>query len=147
MRSHAIGWLARRDLSRATLIGRIRALGATVEAAEQIARWCEERGFLCEGRLADNLSRRLGARFGTRRIARHLRDKGIDAAHAASALGDLQETEFARAWAVWTRRFGVLPTSSADSARQQRFLVTRGFSGDIVRRILRGEIPEESSSS
>ena len=47
-------------------------------------------------------------------------------------------TEEARARAVWRQRFGTPAATPQERARQMRFLAARGFSGDTVRRVLRG---------
>ena len=54
---------------------------------------------------------------------------------AASRLGLAEE---ARARAVWRQRFGTPAATPQERARQMRFLAARGFSGDTVRRVLRG---------
>jgi regulatory protein len=50
----------------------------------------------------------------------------------------LRGTELARAREVWRRKFGVPPQEAAERARQMRFLAGRGFSGDVVRRVVSG---------
>ena len=50
----------------------------------------------------------------------------------------LRETEEERARAVWRQRFGTPAATPQERARQMRFLAARGFSGDTVRRVLRG---------
>ena len=46
--------------------------------------------------------------------------------------------EAARCRAVWARKFGRLPVDAAERGRQMRFLQYRGFSGDAIRRVMRG---------
>ncbi|MFQ6722236.1 RecX family transcriptional regulator, partial [Bordetella pertussis] len=45
---------------------------------------------------------------------------------------------YARALAVWQKRFGEKPADRAAYARQARFLAGRGFAHDVIRRILGG---------
>jgi len=49
----------------------------------------------------------------------------------------MQESELETARAVWTKKFGVMPVNASARARQMRFLQGRGFSLDIIRRLLR----------
>jgi regulatory protein len=62
---------------------------------------------------------------------------GLKPAVAADVLGALRLSERARAYALWAKRFGALPSSTAERAKQQRFLMQRGFSGDTLSWILR----------
>ena len=56
----------------------------------------------------------------------------------------LKDTELQRAQAVWQKRFGQTAPASdpKDYARQVRFLAGRGFSHEVIRRVLKG-IPED----
>ena len=59
--------------------------------------------------------------------------------------------ELTRARQVWQRKFGDNAVSSEDSpekrasdrARQMRFLMSRGFSGETIRRVLRGDFEDD----
>ena len=53
-------------------------------------------------------------------------------------------TEFARAQAVWQRKFGQPAPDAAGRARQMRFLLGRGFSAAVVRRAVQGAPDEEA---
>jgi regulatory protein len=37
---------------------------------------------------------------------------------------------------VWARKFGTPPRDANERAKQARFLATRGFDGDVIRRVL-----------
>lgn len=51
----------------------------------------------------------------------------------------LRESEFARAQALWQRKFGDVAADPRARAKQARFLASRGFASDVVRRIVGGE--------
>jgi regulatory protein len=45
---------------------------------------------------------------------------------------------------VWARRFGGDPaTDAAERARQMRFLTARGFSAEVIRRVIRGAVEDD----
>ena len=76
-------------------------------------------------------------RYGNARLKQELRQKGVADDEIAAALpegGD--ETERCRA--VWLRKFGDLPQTPEERAKQMRFLQYRGFSSEAIRRTLRG---------
>ena len=56
----------------------------------------------------------------------------------AEAMEELRGTELARAREVWARKFGEPATEPKEKARQIRFLVSRGFAAEVVRRVVQG---------
>ena len=79
------------------------------------------------------------ARHGAERIRQELARHGV--ALDAEALRGLRESELARAQAVWQRKFGRAAPDAAGRAKQARFLAGRGFSGEVIRRVVQG-LPE-----
>ena len=74
-------------------------------------------------------------RFGNLRIKSELAQHGVTApVEVASAFA---ETELARASAVRERRFPASPGDAAERAAQARFLAGRGFSPEVIHRLLR----------
>ena len=50
----------------------------------------------------------------------------------------MRASGFQRASEVWRRRYGEVAADASERARQMRFLASRGFSGDVIRRIVAG---------
>ncbi len=97
----------------------------------------ERDGYLSTARFVDAMVRRRGERYGVRRVAWELDQRGVDAADQAAALQALRETEPERAWQAWERRFGRAPTDALDRARQHRFLLARGFGAEAIAKVFR----------
>lgn len=97
--------------------------------------WLRDGLHLSESRFVESRLRARSARYGNLRIRQELAQHGLrpsaedDQALAASELG--------RARAVWSRKFGVPAEDAAGRARQARFLAGRGFSAEVVARLLR----------
>jgi regulatory protein len=98
----------------------------------------EARGWLSDQRFAEALVRRRSERYGTRKIQDELSQAGVDSAKTADLLKNLKDTEFQRAYELWERKFGVLATEQKERARQYRFLASKGFSSDVVSRVVAG---------
>jgi len=79
---------------------------------------------------------RRAAKLGASRVKAELQAKGLDEAVVREAVAALRDTESERARAVWRKKFGQPPADAAERARQMRFLATRGFSGEIARRVI-----------
>ena len=97
--------------------------------------WLEANQFLSDARFVESRVHARIARFGNARIRFELAQH--HAALPADAEQRLRETEFERARAVWTRKYEPAATDPASRARQSRFLAGRGFSAEVIARVLR----------
>ena len=129
--------LARREYSRLELGRKLAPFAENPEDIPGLLDDFERRGWLSERRVVDQVLASRRRRFGAQRIAHELREKGLSDAAIAGAQLQLQESELETARAVWMKKFGVMPANARDKARQMRFLQGRGFSLDIIRRLLR----------
>ena len=114
----------------------------TSETIEVVLDDFEARGWLSDERYAEALVRRRSERYGSRRIADELERAGVDAQHSAKILGALKETEFQRAYALWSRKYGQKAQDQKERARQYRYLASKGFSLDLVAKIIGGQSPD-----
>ena len=134
----ALSHLARREHSRLQLRRRLAPFAASAAELEDLLDRLQREDRLSDERFADVLVRRRGERFGAQRIARELRQHGVGAEVQRPLLAELKQQESARARALWQRKFGVLGSSEEERARQARFLSRRGFSAEVVHRIVGG---------
>ena len=96
------------------------------------------KGFISEQRAAESVVHRRAPRLGAARIRQELRAKGLPPELIQQTVAALQASEVARAHKVWGGKFGApaAPGDAAGRARQIRFLLSRGFSSDVVRRVV-----------
>jgi regulatory protein len=137
-RGRAIGLLSRRDYPRRALKERLAKSGFADEAAESAVAALEDERLVNDGRYVEAAVAGRAARGqGPIRIALELRRQGVSAALVAAAV-DARAPEWAeRARDLRRRRFGTGPPQDAtERARQIRFLLQRGFSGDHIRSAL-----------
>ncbi len=145
LRTRALQYLARREYSRAELAARLRPYAQVEDEFEQLQSIdlegllddLTERGWLSDERAATQLLHARRPRFGTQRITREMRQKGISDELIEQALPSLKETELESACGVWQRKFGTLPQDAKERARQMRFMQSRGFSLDVIFKVLR----------
>ena len=83
------------------------------------------------------------SRFGTQRIAHELKQKGISDDLISAALPQLKQGELEAAREVWQKKFASLPKDQREKAKQMRFLQSRGFSLDVVFKVLRADETED----
>ena len=102
----------------------------------------EARGWLSDERFAEALVRRRGERYGARKIADELQRAGVDGVQSAALLQSLRETEFQRAHDLWARKYGLVAQDQRERARQYRFLASKGFSSEVVAKVVGGQKPD-----
>ncbi len=100
----------------------------------------EARGWLSDQRFAEALVRRRSERYGVRKIQDELQRAGVDSNQAADLIKGLRETEYQRAKTLWFKKFGVLAQEQKERARQYRFLASKGFSSEVVSKVLGGRV-------
>ena len=106
--------------------------------------WLQAHRYLSDERFVESRVHARAARFGNLRIRQELAQHGVDMSSAM--LGDLRDSEIARAREVRQRKFGAPPATPADRARQARFLAGRGFSAEVVWQVLRGAAEDDTDS-
>lgn len=140
LRNRALGMLARREHSRSELQ---RKLAVHAEDTEELITLLDDlaqRGWLSDARFAEALVHDKQAKFGTARLAYELLERGVEESVIRAQLDGLKESELERAHQVWQSKFGVLPEDAKARAKQMRFLQSRGFSLDVIGKIMRGNI-------
>lgn len=154
LKARALQWLAQREHSRSELRRKLirhagkaesaddGAAGAAGDAGasapadvETLLDWLEAHRYLSQERFAESRVHARAARYGNLRIRQELALHQVALSPAAEQ--GLKDSELARARSVWARRFDTAATTPNERARQARFLTGRGFSAEVVRRVLR----------
>jgi len=141
LKARAVGYLARREYSRAELREKLMAGAcATGEAAAGVEAVLDELaalGYLSDARYARSVVRQKGGGYSKRAIGATLAAKGVRGEDAAAALAGVGIDDHEALVALWHRRFGRAPTNDREKARQVRFLQSRGFALSAILRLLR----------
>lgn len=135
---NAVALLARREFGRTELARRLlRQAGEDqARAVERVLDLVQSKGLLSEERFISEFLRARAARFGSVRLRHELLRRGVDEQRIDAALRACASDEFERAQAIWRRRFDAVARSERERARQSRFLAARGFTHDVIRRVL-----------
>lgn len=140
LRGRALRLLARREHSRAELARKLAVHAEDLAEVERVLDELEARGWLSERRVVEQVVHARRSRYGARRIEHDLLAKGVSEEAIAAAMPGLKESEFEAAREVWSRKFaGRLPRSQQERGRQARFLQGRGFSLEVVLKVIKGD--------
>ena len=130
-------YLARREHSRTELHRKLLPYLQEGEDLDAVLDELVTRGWLSDARATTQLVHAKRSRFGTQRIAHELRQKGIPEDLINEALPELKDSELDTAREVWQRKFGNVAQDEKEKGKQVRFLQSRGFSIDVIFKILR----------
>ena len=135
LKGRALRLLSQREHSRVELE---RKLAEHEEEPGSLARALDEleaKGFISEERVVESVVHRRASKLGAARVQQELAAKGLSAESMSLALEQLRVTEFERARDVWSRKFGESATDPKERAKQMRFLLSRGFAAEVVRKV------------
>jgi regulatory protein len=139
LKGRALRLLAMREHTRSELEKKLARHEPDPDELRQALDELEAKGFICEQRVLESVLHSRATRLGTRRVRQELQAKGVSEQGLAEAVARLRDTELARAREVWRKKFGQLATEPKERARQARFLLARGFAGEVVRRVTQCE--------
>jgi regulatory protein len=138
LKGRALRLLGGREYSRAELERRLapfeEAPGALATALDEL----QAKDFISEQRVLESVIHRRAAKLGASRIRQELQAKGLEPEAVAQAVEQLRASEVERAREVWRKKFGAPAADAAERAKHMRFLATRGFGGDAIRKVLSG---------
>ncbi|EHY79762.1 MULTISPECIES: recombination regulator RecX [Stutzerimonas stutzeri subgroup] len=140
VRRVAMDLLARREHGRVELTRKLRQRGAPPDLIEPaLDRLCEQ-GLLSESRYLESYVRsRANAGYGPLRIREELSQRGLPKADIEQALRDSGFDWAEQLRDLWQRKFaGQIPADARERAKQGRFLSYRGYSLEMISRLLRG---------
>jgi regulatory protein len=134
LKGRALRLLSQREHSRTELE---RKLAPHEEVPGELAKALDElqaRDFINDGRAVDSVVNRRSGKLGSARIQQELAAKGLSGEAVAEAMASLKDSELSRAQEVWRKKFGTAPQDPQAKAKQMRFLLSRGFPSEVVRR-------------
>lgn len=133
--SRAVRLLARREYTRAELMSKLAAHG-TPEEIEMVLNQLATTGLQSDARFVESFVRSRAERLGSARLRQALRSKGVAAELIEAQVAALPD-ELERARNVWKKKFAAPPRDVKEWAKQARFLQSRGFCSEIIRKLLK----------
>lgn len=139
IRRAAMDLLARREHGWVELARKLTRRGADSQQLEFELQRLADEGLLSESRYLESfIASRARGGYGPLRIREELTRRGLARADVEQALAASGFDWSEQLHELWVRRFGELPVDAGARARQMRFLLYRGFSADLVGRLLSG---------
>ena len=138
LKGRALRLLSQREYSRQELERKLRPFEEVPGELAQALDELQAKDFINEQRVLESVVNRRASKLGSSRLKQELQAKGLDAHAVSEALQGLRDTELERAREVWRKKFGEPAADASARAKQMRFLLTRGFAAEAVRRVVSG---------
>ncbi|HET9651948.1 MAG TPA: recombination regulator RecX [Usitatibacter sp.] len=136
LKIRALRTLVRRDHSRIELARKLAPYAESAVALKALLDELTARKQLSDERYAEARASWLSRKYGAAKIRQDLKAHGVADALVARVSSD---GELERARAILARKYREPATTPEEKARRARFLQGRGFSFDVVQRLLRSE--------
>jgi regulatory protein len=141
-KTQALKLLARREHSARELKRKLAARGITDDAAAAAVEHAIAENWQSDARYAEMLVRtRISGGYGPVRIEAELEVAGVPSEQIRAALDAAEVDWSALAIEQHAKKFGAPPQSSAERAKQYRYLQGRGFDSSQISAALKGEDP------
>jgi regulatory protein len=139
LRARAVGLLSRREHSRVELSRKLSAHAQSPEELSALLDSLAKEGWQSDQRFVQGFVHRKAGQQGLAKIAQELTQQGIEAGQVAQMRLELKDSELERAQSVWQKKFSMCgaPQNTTEYARQGRFLAARGFSHEVIHRVLK----------
>ena len=139
LRQRALDYLAKREYSYYELGQKLKAFAEETDDISALLEDFKERGWLSDARFTEQIVHARQAKFGSAKIAHELREKGVADELIADALGQVKDSELENAREVWRKKFKQGPQNREEWAKHARFMQSRGFGFEIIKKVLNTE--------
>ena len=144
LRQRALGYLGKREYSYAELGHKLKAYAEEGDDVAALLEDFKQRGWISDARFTEQIVHARQAKFGSARIANELREKGVAGHLIQDAIDQVKDNELDNATEVWRKKFKAGPKSREEWAKQARFLQSRGFGFDLIKKVLNAKEAEEN---
>lgn len=143
LRQRALEYLGKREYSYHELTRKLKAFAEETDDIAALLDDFKSRGWLSDARFTEQLVHARQVKFGSARVANELREKGVADDLIASAVAHIKVNELQNALEVWQKKYGIKPATREEWAKHARFLQSRGFGFDVIKKVLNQTEPEE----
>jgi len=138
LRERALRLLARREHSRVELERKLAQTGFGHDDIAPLLDAFEAKNWLSDRRFAESYVADHRAKAGSIKLAYELRQRGVSDVVIEGVLTANRDSELERAREVWQKKFDSAPSDAAEKARHVRFMQNRGFTSEVIQRVIGG---------
>lgn len=133
LKAKAIDFLSRRDYSYSELYNKLKKYSTDLDAIKSVVDEMVNHKYLNEERFVENFIYSKSKKYGGLKVKQLLQNKVNNQALINELYQEAEINEFAVARQIWERKFNnEIATTPKDRAKQIRFMLSRGFSLDLI---------------
>ena len=136
LRQRALEYLGKREYSMVELGQKLKTYADESDDIPALLADFKAKGWLSDTRFTAQLINARKVKFGSVKVANELKEKGIADDLIADAVSEIKENELEHATEVWRKKFKAIATDRNEWAKQARFLQSRGFGFDTIKKVL-----------
>lgn len=144
LRQRALEYLGKREYSYTELGQKLKAFAEETDDISALLDDFKQRGWVSDARFTEQIVHARQAKFGSARIAHELREKGVADHLIQDAIEQVKDHELENAIEVWRKKFKTSPSNREEWAKQARFLQSRGFGFDLIKKVLNAKDAQEN---
>lgn len=138
LKAKAIDFLSRRDYSYSELYNKLKKYSTDLDAIKSVVDEMVSNKYLNEERFIENFIYSKSKKYGSLKVKHLLQAKVSDQELVNDIYQEAEIDELAVARQIWERKFkGEVITNANDRAKQIRFMLSRGFSLDLILKLLK----------
>ena len=138
LKAKAIDFLSRRDYSYSELYTKLKKYTDDLDAIKAVVDEMVEKKYLNEERFIENFIHSKNKKYGSLKIKHLLHDKVNNRELVNELYQQAEIDELNIAQQIWQRKFhGQVVTTANERAKQIRFMLSRGFSLDLILKLLK----------
>jgi len=141
LKKRALYYLAKREYSFKELIQKILKYAYEIGLSEKecfvVVEELKEKNFQSDERFCESYINSKKNKFGSQRISFDLQQKGIDQYLIDTFISELKIHEDKIASLVWSKKYNSPPANKSEENKQIRFMQSRGFSFEVIKKIIR----------
>ena len=134
LRARALRLLARREHTRQELERKLSPHAGSSEDVKDLLAGLKQKNQLSEERYAEERARQLSRKYGAARIRQDLKSKGVS--EELISRFSSSENEMQKAKEILERKYRTPAATREEKAKRMRFLQSRGFSSEIIFKLL-----------
>ena len=141
LKNRALYYLAKREYGFTELVNKIKPfatdeLDLNIDSCYQIVEELKLKGLQSDYRFCESFVNSKKRKFGLQKISYELKQKEIDDFLIEEFIEVLRGEEFESAKIVWEKKYSSLPSDLNEKNKQIKFMQNRGFSFDIIKKLL-----------
>lgn len=136
LKAKALYYLAKRDYTYKELLLKLKTYSQDIEVINTLLDELKQKGWLSEERYIVNYIESKSKKYSLLKIKHTLQQKTDNIQLIEEILAKSQIDEYKTALSIWQKKFGFIPLATKDVAKQARFLQSRGFSFQTIKKIL-----------